>query len=149
MTVGPLKEDMVLLGVLIQHSWHKLNCLWLNVKSSQPDVGGGGGVSFPANRKLGSIAKTNSLINHRLLISLKRVEVESSAPINMPSNGRFDFKGFLFHFLSSSRNERVSSCRVWYYSVTLGSSFHSPWSVCTRQSIMALVSTTSAGDLTD
>lgn len=40
MSALALKEDMVLLGVVIQHSWHAHNRLWHNVKSSQPNVRG-------------------------------------------------------------------------------------------------------------
>ena len=111
MTAMGLKEDMVLLGVVIQHSWRAHNCLWHNVKSSQSNVSG---FSFLANWKLGTIRKSKTLINYHLLISLEGVKWSSRQLSERPSiclqMEVLNTKIF-FHFMSSSAKECVSSCR--------------------------------------
>lgn len=76
------REDIVLFGVKMQHSWHAHNRLWHNVKSSQPNVRGS---HFPANRKLSSIRKSKTMINYSLSISLEGLKWNSWQLSKQPS----------------------------------------------------------------
>lgn len=130
-----LKEDTVLLGVVIQHSWHAHNRLWHNVKSSQPNVRGSHFQQIESGVQLEKVKLW------LITVCEYRWRGWSGIVGSSQSSHQFSFKWNFFFFFSklffSSLHVLVSEgmCllmqgSVWYYSVTLSSGYHFHWSVC-------------------